>query len=267
MCELLALHFNQNINPQFSLQGFRQRAKTHSHGWGLAWFPDGEAQIVKEARSALQSSLFEAVYDGPWVKSKNVISHLRYATHGSHVQQNTHPFMRYYHGKSIVFAHNGVLNNHEILPLGAYQPAGQTDSEHAFCHLLGEMKKQKLQFDKAEHYLKIQAILQNINKLGKFNCIFSDGERMFVFHTATPGSSLFCTLRQFPFNRLSLADLDVVLNPEDEKSPDTRGVAVATAPITRNEDWKMLPKGRMLVFFKGNCIFGKIRSHDSPTSF
>ena len=130
----------------------------------------------------MQSSLFEAVYDGPWVKSQNVISHLRYATHGSHVQQNTHPFLRYFRGKSIVFAHNGVLNNHEILPLGAYQPAGQTDSEHAFCHLLGEMKKQKLQFDKAEHYLKIQAILQNINKQGKFNCIFSDGERMFVFH-------------------------------------------------------------------------------------
>ncbi len=265
MCELLALQFNQNIHPRFSLQGFQQRAQIHRHGWGLAWFPDGEAQIIKEARSALQSSLFEAVYDGPWVKSKNVISHLRYATHGSHVQQNTHPFMRYYQGKSIVFAHNGVLSNHESLPLSGYKPAGQTDSEHAFCHLLGEMKRQKLQFDKAAHYPKIQAILQNINKLGKFNCLISDGVRMIVYHTATPGASLHYTVRKAPFNHVRLADLDVTLNLEDEKSPGTRGVVIATAAITDNEEWYALPKGKMLVFNNGDCIFGKIRSHDTPS--
>jgi len=265
MCELLSLHFNQNIHPQFSLQGFQQRAQTHRHGWGLAWFPDGEAQIIKEARSALHSSLFEAVYDGSWVKSKNIISHLRYATHGSHVQQNTHPFMRYYLGKSIVFAHNGVLNNYETLVLSGYKPAGQTDSEYAFCHLLGEMKKQKLQFDKVSDYPKIQAILQNINTLGKFNCIFSDGVRLFAYHTETSGASLYYTIRKAPFGQITLSDLDVTINLEDEKSPDTRGVVIATAAITENESWQMLPKGKLLVFNNGDCIFGKIRSHDAPT--
>lgn len=265
MCELLSLHFNQNIHPQFSLQGFQQRAQTHRHGWGLAWFPDGEAQIIKEARSAMHSSLFEAVYDGSWVKSKNIISHLRYATHGSHVQQNTHPFMRYYQGKSIVFAHNGVLNNHETLVLNGYRPAGQTDSEYAFCHLLGEMKRQKLQFDKVSDYPKIQAILQNINTLGKFNCIFSDGVRLFAYHTETSGASLYYTIRKAPFGQITLSDLDVTINLEDEKSPDTRGVVIATAAITENESWQMLPKGKLLVFNNGDCIFGKIRSHDAPT--
>jgi len=264
MCELLALHFNQNIQPRFSLQGFQQRAQIHRHGWGLAWFPDGEAQIIKEARSAMHSPLFEAVYDGSWVRSKNIISHLRYATHGNHVQQNTHPFMRYYQGKSIVFAHNGVLHHHDSLTIDTYRPVGQTDSEHAFCHLLSTMKKQKLQFDKAADYPKIQAILQSINMLGKFNCIFSDGVRLFAYHTSTSGASLYATIRKAPFGQITLADLDVSINLENEKSPDTRGVVVATAAITDNEPWQMLPKGKLLVFNNGDCIFGKIRSHDTP---
>jgi glutamine amidotransferase len=264
MCELLALHFNQNINPRFSLKGFQQRARVHSHGWGLAWFPDGEAQIIKEPHNAMRSSLFKAVYDGPWVKSKNVISHLRYATHGSHVQQNTHPFMRYYQGKSIVFAHNGVLNNHETLSLNGYKPVGQTDSEHAFCHLLGVLKKQKLQLDKPEHYSKVEAVLKQINNLGKFNCIFSDGERLFAYHTATAGNSLHYTIRKAPFHAVSLADLDVSINLEDEKNPDTRGVVIATAAITDNEYWQVLPKGRLFVFKDGVCIFGETRTNDTP---
>jgi glutamine amidotransferase len=264
MCELLALHFNQNINPRFSLKGFQQRARVHSHGWGLAWFPDGEAQIIKEPRNAMNSSLFEAVYDGPWVKSKNIISHLRFATHGNHLQQNTHPFMRYYRKKSIVFAHNGVLNGHESLALKGYQPAGQTDSEHAFCHLLGAMKEQKLELDRQGHYPKIQDILKHINSLGKFNCIFSDGERLFVYHTATPGKSLHYAIRKAPFGRITLSDLDMSLNLEDEKNPHTRGVVIATAAITDNENWQALPKGQLFVFKDGVCIFGEIRTHDTP---
>lgn len=264
MCELLALNFNQNIQPCFSLLGFQQRAQIHSHGWGLAWFPDGEAQIIKEPRNAMHSPLFDAICDGSWVSSKNVISHLRYATHGNLVQQNTHPFMRYYQGKSIVFAHNGVLHHHDSLSTDTYRPVGETDSERAFCHLLGNMKKNKLQFERVADYPKIQSILQSINTLGKFNCVFSDGVRLFAYHTNTSGASLYATIRKAPFGRITLADMDVAINLEDEKNPHSRGVVVATAAITEDEPWQMLPKGKLLVFNHGECIFGKIRSHEAP---
>ena len=266
MCELLALHFNEEIRPQFSLKGFKQRASTHRHGWGLAWFPDGEAQVVKEPRSAANSSLFDAFYQGTWLKGSTVLSHLRYATHGSQVQQNTHPFMRYYGGKSIVFAHNGVLRDHQALKLENYRPVGDTDSEHAFCFLLGAMKKKQLSFSRESDYAAIQSLLQEINRQGKFNCLFSDGVRLFAYHTNTSGASLYATIRHAPFGSISLADLSVSLNLADEKNTNTRGVVVATAPITDNENWSALPKGKLLVFEKGLCIFGNL-ANETGTNF
>lgn len=42
-----------------------------------------------------------------------------------------------------VLAHNGTLNGihtHPNFALGHYRPIGDTDSEHAFCHLLACME-------------------------------------------------------------------------------------------------------------------------------
>jgi hypothetical protein len=51
------------------------------------------------------------------------------------------PFSRELWGRNWVFAHNGQLRGVKRLPLGHYRPIGTTDSEHAFCWLLGRIRE------------------------------------------------------------------------------------------------------------------------------
>jgi predicted glutamine amidotransferase len=54
--------------------------------------------------------------------------------------KNCQPFVRELGGRVHVFAHNGDLDIGALrakLPLGGFRPVGDTDSEYAFCALLG----------------------------------------------------------------------------------------------------------------------------------
>jgi len=48
MCELLAMSFNLPVRPNISFRGFRHRGESNPHGWGIAFYPDESAQIIKE---------------------------------------------------------------------------------------------------------------------------------------------------------------------------------------------------------------------------
>jgi len=48
MCELLAMSFNLAVRPNISFREFRHRGEKNRDGWGIAFYPDESAQIIKE---------------------------------------------------------------------------------------------------------------------------------------------------------------------------------------------------------------------------
>jgi predicted glutamine amidotransferase len=54
--------------------------------------------------------------------------------------ENTHPFARELWGSTWLFAHNGGLKDSKALALDHYRPIGTTDSERAFCWMLGRIR-------------------------------------------------------------------------------------------------------------------------------
>jgi predicted glutamine amidotransferase len=188
MCELLGMCFNKPLTPSISFIGFRKRGEINRHGWGVAFYPDSSAQVIKEPINAGASRLSNFLKDYNRMRSKMILAHVRHATVGDHTRQNTHPFSRELEGKEYVFAHNGTLRKgyRDGLPLGDFKPIGDTDSEHAFCHLLGEIRARKVGGWGKDDFRWLLSRLVEINRYGIFNCLFSDGEHLFAYRGYDP---------------------------------------------------------------------------------
>lgn len=82
--------------------------------------------------------------------------------------------------------HNGTLNDVYELKNNSFKPLGTTDSELAFCYLLHRMKLRKRDMRRAGErgfpgFDFIESVLKDINLLGRFNAVFSDGEYLYVY--------------------------------------------------------------------------------------
>ncbi|MFT6817190.1 MAG: putative glutamine amidotransferase [Myxococcota bacterium] len=115
----------------------------HTNGWGIGWYVDDDAYVVKAATAAHESERFQRASRG--LTSHTMVVHVRRATVGIIDTMNAHPF-RY--GRWLC-AHNGTIfsfDEHfkdwmlEQIDEG-FRPLimGDTDSEHLFYYLLSAL--------------------------------------------------------------------------------------------------------------------------------
>lgn len=259
MCELLGLSFNKPVNTTITFTGFRERGRIHRDGWGLASYRDGKANIIKESAEAAWSERSKAIATDPSCRSEIYIGHVRMISQGDRIIENTHPFKQSLNGKDFVFAHNGTLRGYkQFLRLGTFLPLGTTDSEYAFCYLMNEIKSRRLNLSTGISFDELLSVLQSINQLGKFNCLFSDGERLFAYVDVSRRGGLRFTHRKQPFHRTRLLDKDWEINLEAEKDSSEEGYVIATIPLT-DEHWDRIEPSELLVFEKGKMIWSNKR--------
>lgn len=189
MCELFGMSASQPVHLREALEAFRLRGgrdADNPDGWGLAWREKESFLLVKEPRPAFRSTLFEDL--GATLRSGLVIAHVRKARHPPvNTMGNTHPFRSECCGKEWVFAHNGLVP--EIVGMeqenlhAVCRPAGETDSEYAFCHLLSHLARDfNAQPGGAGNSLATLATASElVASLGKFNFLMSEGERLIAY--------------------------------------------------------------------------------------
>ncbi|MEM2135618.1 MAG: class II glutamine amidotransferase [Candidatus Jordarchaeaceae archaeon] len=258
MCELLGMSFNLPVRPNISFRGFRHRGETNPDGWGIAFYPDESAQILKEPIKAKSSSLSKFLQDYQELQSKIFVAHVRKASKGPKSHRNTHPFHRELNGKEYVFAHNGTIIK-TGLELGRFKPIGETDSERAFCHLLNLIEARGITEWNNEGFDWIAEKLQQINQYGDFNCIFSDGENLFCYHDKNGYNGLCFTQRKPPYGQIQLLDEDWKINLAEEKDPEQTGYIIATRRLT-NEPWHDFKFSELIVFKHGKMIYSNRRN-------
>ncbi len=182
------------------------------------------------------------------IHSMNVIAHIRKASVGAVRLENTHPFIRELWGEYWVFAHNGDLFNYEPELGGCYQPVGTTDSERAFCVILEHLRQR---FDERPDIGELCGAIREkayqIAQLGTFNFLLSNGEFLFA-HCST---DLHYLIRQHPFDKAELKDLDVSVDFKQVTTPKDRVAVIATEPLTANEAWTRIAPGHCMVFQNG----------------
>ncbi len=164
------------------LDAFRLRggqAADNPDGWGVAFWPGGQAKIEKSPDPGWDSPRFVALTAR--ADSALVIAHVRKARHPPVPGfLNTHPFAHTCCGQEWVFAHNGLV------PVvsgcaAACRPKGETDSEMAFCRLLAGIAGDYDSLDHGHWVARLAQVASEIASSGKFNFLLSDGHLLIAY--------------------------------------------------------------------------------------
>lgn len=276
MCELFAMSSSIPTEVSFSLDEFSKHGgltDQHKDGWGIAYYDDNDARIIKEACPASESIYLNFVKNHS-IRSHIIISHIRLATHGEISIRNTQPFSRELGGKQHVFAHNGDLPGLEKLPgfeLQRFNPIGNTDSELAFCYLMENMAKiwnPENPPGLAQRYNVIEQFAAQIRNYGISNFIYSDSDVVFIHShkrtspidnkTVLPGLHVLC--RSCPAgnetietNRLQVNGLHLQHSQQADEAASKKVVLAASVPLS-NEKWEALKEGEIKIFQNGQMI-------------
>jgi glutamine amidotransferase len=137
MCRLFAMSSGPTpARATFWLLDAPDSLAVQSHrepdGTGLGWLSaDGHPHISKQPRAAYSDRTF--AHEAHEICSSAMLAHIRFASTGSLLARNTHPFKQ----AGRLFAHNGVIEDLPVLDaeLGDARTlvAGDTDSERFFA--------------------------------------------------------------------------------------------------------------------------------------
>ncbi len=251
MCELLGMSCNVPTDIRFSFAGLAERGGrtgVHRDGWGIAFYEGDGCRTFHDPTASCDSEIAKFLRMQS-VKSLNVISHIRKATHGQVNLINTHPFTRELWGRNWAFAHNGKLKNVKKWPLEFYNPIGTTDSEYAFCWILDQIRKEYPTPPKSTAKLKrfIKTLSDDVAANGIFNMLLCDSRHLYCYC----GVKLSWITRRAPFGKATLIDTDWTVDFKDFTKPDDIVTVVATTPLTSDEVWHIMKPGEFTVFKHG----------------
>lgn len=254
MCELLGMSANVPTDICFSFSGLMRRGGEtgpHADGWGIAFYEGKGCRTFHDPAPSARSEIADLVRRYP-IKSRIVISHIRRANRGRVALENTHPFTRELWGRVWTFAHNGQLKGIKSRELGAFQPVGSTDSEHAFCWMLERIRQRYPQPPRSERAVArlMDELAGELAELGVLNLLISDG-RILWCRCAT---NLAWLTRRAPFGAATLLDADLQADFAAETTPDDVVSVIATRPLTRDENWVTMKPGESVVFQDGERI-------------
>jgi glutamine amidotransferase len=243
----------------------------HKDGWGIAFYDEEDARILKDTTSASCSKWVDFV-EQQELRSTLVISHVRLATDGAIAIKNTQPYGRELGGRMHIFAHNGHVPG--IRKLGrfksdGFRPIGDTDSEIAFCALLERIKPLWNDNDASPSVQTRMDVITDfacdLDPFGPANFLYCDGEVLFAHGHRRKQADGECR----PPGLYSLHRQCAMKDPLAETSgisitsPVQDVVLIASMPLTA-EAWEPFREGEVMAISKGRVaargMVGDLRS-------
>jgi predicted glutamine amidotransferase len=187
MCELLGIAASAPIGARFSLRRLARHGRAPGQpidGWGVALHDGADLRCYREPEPAGKSAWLRFL-ERHQPPARILISHIRLATAGTVALRNTHPFVRELGGRMHSFAHNGRLPGIETLTAGEeqrFRPVGESDSERAFCLLLGRLAPlwRDAPPPAAARLAEVTQFAADLRSLGPANFLYSDGDYLFA---------------------------------------------------------------------------------------
>lgn len=265
MCELFGISSRHPTTVKFSLSEFARRGGDtgpHIDGWGIAFFRDGDAAVIREPEPSAQSALLQFIHD-QHVPSALFLSHIRKATQGAVSLRNTQPFMRELGGRPHIFAHNGDLGDvRQRVGIGQshFRAIGDTDSEHAFCYLLAQLQPLWLttEIPSLEQRLRVfERFSTRMSTFGAANFLYSDGDYLFVHaHHRRQDNGDLCSPGLYLLQR-RCHEHDMLKGVNIES--DQQMALLASRPLSA-ENWQPLPARSVLVIQHGGVVINNVLS-------
>lgn len=258
MSELLVLSFDSLASPAIQLKGIDpQNQQRQPYGWGMAWYPSGDnaAMVIKDPTSVARNAMTQVLTEWRRFSSCVFVAHIIGAAK-RRTQQDTHPFVRAYAGRSWIMTHNGDLTEDyaSALDLGVgplFTPLGRSDSEHAFCWLLQRIHSVGARSLKEVGFEQLHQWCARINTLGTANLVISDGLDTVVYRDAGGFNSLHWTRRTPPHAPKPLGSRLVSLLLDEPPYESRTSVVFSTERLSEDESWRPMLDGQMVVVRRG----------------
>ena len=251
--DLLAISFDSPASPTIHF-----KKGNRPDGWGFAWYPrDGVgASVLKDPHVEYDMAVATAVQRWDRFRSSVFVCHS--GTHRGRSFTDTHPFVRSHAGRDWIFAHNGDLgrNLSVSLPLDerlGFEPVGHTDSEHALCWLMGQVRAQGARSFADIGWQTIRAWLHELNRLGTLNLVWSDGLHLVAYHDQNGFNELH-HLRRLPPPTSEKLESDLLeLDLSNSLDENRTSTIISTRPLS-GEPWSRFVPGEMRVISRGHVI-------------
>ena len=270
MCRLFGFRSSVQSGTHRSLveaeNALVEQSEAHSDGWGMAYYIDRDAYILKSDVAAHNCERFQLASSR--LQSNTFVVHVRRATVGNNDYLNSHPFR---FGRW-TFAHNGTLFDFDlykdwlvehIKPNRRALILGNTDSEHFFHYLLAALERAGVDpsgHENLEASVVAQVVRDAIDKLyaevENYDCpapivnfILTNGD---VFIAMRAGLELY-----FATQKNRCGDFETCAEPRkvcmEPVRPDNRvnHLIVSSERIGREDIWEELPQGHVVSLSKG----------------
>ena len=255
MCELLGMSANVPTDICFSLSELMTHGGDtgpHGDGWGITLYEGQGCRSFRDAVPGSHSEISAMLQTYP-IKSHIVISHIRQANRGRVCLENTHPFTRELWGRYWTFAHNGELKGIKKEKLSFYHPVGTTDSEYAFCWLLGKIRSKFNVRPRNPRTLWrfINALFLGISHRGIFNVLMTDSQVLYCFCT----THLCWITRRAPFGKAVLVGGSLEVDFAKETTLHDIVTVVSTKKLTQEDFWHTMGHQEFMVLNNGDhCL-------------
>ena len=259
--DILAFSFDGLSSPSIDLK-FRKGPQKGEHtlGWGLAWYPnDNKAAIVTKDPAARDTrSMHDATGDWDSFRSTVFFCKVRGAASG-YTHLETQPFSRSFAGREWVFMHNGDLDKTAMTRLHFnksifLEPLGRTDSELAFCFILGKVQDYGARtLADVDHQVLLSWFLQ-LDDMGSADMIISDGTTVAAFYGSASETHMYYARVKPPHDERGFhadAASFALNNPRDT----FRTALVFSSTPFREGDWKPLQKGQLIIARRGSIAW------------
>ncbi|HEY7631125.1 MAG TPA: class II glutamine amidotransferase [Thermoleophilaceae bacterium] len=178
MCRVLGCVASEPVSLRYELleadNPLIGQSEHHDSGWGIAAYRRGEGEEPTCRRFPIAAFSDNGFEDATNLRGRIINAHLRRATMGGLVLQNTHPFCL----GPYSFGHNGtILHFPRLLEYDMQAPKGTTDSEHFFQYLMSH-------FDRADIVGSLRRAVTTVIERSTFsgmNFLFGDGERLYAY--------------------------------------------------------------------------------------
>ncbi len=254
--DILLINFDSPSSPSININLAKNLSGSHSHGWGLGWYPgkQSSAMVIKDPAARGTQVFTDSLTDWSNFRSNIFFCKVRGADQGYN-QAETQPFTRSFAGSDWLFMHNGDLDKKALTQIfegdiRLLEPVGGTDSELAFCNLLAHMQvhgaRKLAEVDPGE----ILSWFQRFDALGSSDMYLSDGQTVCCFHGSRSPKSLYHS-RLRPPNNLHVLDSEAIRVAVDDPRDAFRTALVVTSTRFETGDWVAMQPGQLILANRG----------------
>ncbi|MBB63657.1 MAG: transglutaminase [Waddliaceae bacterium] len=271
----IAISSDGLLTPSLDIHLSHNSNSVAPYGWGIAWHPDNKAAalLYKQTNTSAEVSSTNEMPDIAAFRSKTFICKAKTDSAG-YTHHEIQPFSKSFAGNDWLFAHCGNIDKNSLRELFTSDskfltPLGRSDSELAFCFLLGKFYQEGLESIKAATTSLLLSWLAELDKIGVPDITMSDGTSMLIYRGEHSQEHYYFSRITPSETKIELESSTITANFQDPRDIYRTKFILSNEPFSTGQ-WEEIKQGQLLIVSNGaitsSDIQASLSSQELPIS-